>query len=643
MEKIGSIKEIKVDSSRIIQQLSTSTIKDPVDAIVELVTNSDDSYRRLEEKGVKTDGYIGIVTIGDRYINNIICVDHAEGMSERELLSKALVYAASSSGFDEKKHVRGLFGRGLKEAIFGLGEGEITSIKDDKLIKVRVFKEGQKRNRQILNRGTVKTSDRNIILQDIILNIPQNGTCVNIKVDAQKLFSPISIKEKIEKHFALRDILSSPQRHVFLTTIDRAKNKITTQLHYVYPEGKCVVGTDERYEPRLNNEVELLIKESNSPLEEKRFDKQISNCGILIDVEGAVLDNVLFKYESEPAAYYFFGRAKCNKIADYLRKGDFGVLSPDRSGIAWNHPYCKSIKNEIESALKPLIEAKQKELEKGNGVNVPRNFEKVADRIAEQLSNLWEKETEEFGNLPKKERQKLSKENPIIVKPEKANLEVGVYRPFSVYVSSEYYPDPDAIKEVEVSSDNPKIVVNKSKVELGLHKKYSDLYYGVFKVESDSLGELGNIQVMLDDQNIVEVPVAVKPQKKSKKKKKLNPTARGRVFNSIQPNRAPNPIQRVRFNEDTGNIEIFTEFPLVKEIIGPAFQNIASEGGRILLVELLIEVFARTLAINKIQKQGILARDENTFLNLYDEIQKKYSEPIKKIVDEGLFLLLNGI
>jgi DNA topoisomerase VI subunit B len=122
MEKIGSIKEIKVDSSRIIQQLSTSTIKDPVDAIVELVTNSDDSYRRLEEKGVKTDGYIGIVITGDRYINNIICVDHAEGMSERELLSKALVYAASSSGFDEKKHVRGLFGRGLKEAIFGLGE-----------------------------------------------------------------------------------------------------------------------------------------------------------------------------------------------------------------------------------------------------------------------------------------------------------------------------------------------------------------------------------------------------------------------------------------------------------------------------------------------------------------------------------------
>jgi hypothetical protein len=52
-------KDLPIDL-RIVEILSKATIKNLIDGIVELVTNSDDSYRRLEEKGIYRDGKISI-------------------------------------------------------------------------------------------------------------------------------------------------------------------------------------------------------------------------------------------------------------------------------------------------------------------------------------------------------------------------------------------------------------------------------------------------------------------------------------------------------------------------------------------------------------------------------------------------------
>ena len=106
---------------KIISQLSRATIKNIVDGIVELVTNSDDSYKRLEEKRVKTSGKIEI------YVNrkkggiceNLKIKDYAEGMTKEEL-EKAIEFGGETSGFLEGRSVRGLFGRGLKETIVSL-------------------------------------------------------------------------------------------------------------------------------------------------------------------------------------------------------------------------------------------------------------------------------------------------------------------------------------------------------------------------------------------------------------------------------------------------------------------------------------------------------------------------------------------
>ena len=103
---------------------------DIVRALVELVTNSDDSYRRLEAKGVPGSGLIK-VAINRKHQEAIIEVtDEAEGFDDEKMSDRVGTYAADTSGFTDGLSVRGIFGRGLKDAILGLGEGKVQSIID---------------------------------------------------------------------------------------------------------------------------------------------------------------------------------------------------------------------------------------------------------------------------------------------------------------------------------------------------------------------------------------------------------------------------------------------------------------------------------------------------------------------------------
>lgn len=127
-----AIKEIPIAKpSRLIMQDAKSAIQHFSDAVVELVTNSDDSYKRLEENGAKHSGKIEIYVSRAKggKIREFYIQDFAEGIS-REKLEEIIAFGGEVSGFSEGKSVRGLFGRGLKQAIIALeGEAEIFTKK----------------------------------------------------------------------------------------------------------------------------------------------------------------------------------------------------------------------------------------------------------------------------------------------------------------------------------------------------------------------------------------------------------------------------------------------------------------------------------------------------------------------------------
>ncbi|MBW6521826.1 MAG: ATP-binding protein, partial [Desulfoarculaceae bacterium] len=97
-------------------------------ALVELITNSDDSYARLEKTGTQVTGRIRIKYERHQAGALLVVADQAEGMSF-EQASLILTYGGAHSPLARGKgDGRGYFGRGLKQAVYGLGHGWIETI-----------------------------------------------------------------------------------------------------------------------------------------------------------------------------------------------------------------------------------------------------------------------------------------------------------------------------------------------------------------------------------------------------------------------------------------------------------------------------------------------------------------------------------
>jgi HSP90 family molecular chaperone len=112
-----------------LQQADQAIRKDVFRALVEVITNCNDSYSRLEQAGWSVGGEI-IIEVQRKHKNSVIRIfDHAEGMTDSRMDKVVGTYGEATSGIKEDKHVRGMWGRGLKDSIFGLGHGYVRSFK----------------------------------------------------------------------------------------------------------------------------------------------------------------------------------------------------------------------------------------------------------------------------------------------------------------------------------------------------------------------------------------------------------------------------------------------------------------------------------------------------------------------------------
>jgi len=190
-------------SQNIVKQMSFSTIRNITDALVELLTNSDDSYIRLEQENITVNGLIGvwIQRLKGGLVEKLIIKDFAEGM-DRTKLEKAIIFAEQASGIKEGKSVRGFFGRGLKEAIIALGLGRVDTIKNGTFDSAEVWWDKQKNSGQYrLLKQPIKAD------QDIRnkIGIPSgNGTVITISADNPKMKCPDydTFKYHLSWHYA---------------------------------------------------------------------------------------------------------------------------------------------------------------------------------------------------------------------------------------------------------------------------------------------------------------------------------------------------------------------------------------------------------------------------------------------------------
>ena len=198
------IKEETFDiSDRVMITDASDTVRgDLVRALIEFITNSDDSYKRLEAKNAKINGNIDIEY--DRKLDTAILKvrDYAEGLSHEDIIKKVKSYAKQTSGFNESqgsRSVRGLWGRGLRQGLIGLGSGEIHSVKDGKYNGCEIYVKNQRPRIQRFDEVPANKKVR-----DNLLIKKKNGTvvsadCSNIKIIPQYE----GLKERLQNHFEI--------------------------------------------------------------------------------------------------------------------------------------------------------------------------------------------------------------------------------------------------------------------------------------------------------------------------------------------------------------------------------------------------------------------------------------------------------
>lgn len=133
--RVGQVIPIEADK-RYIQHVRSHAIGDVYDALVELITNADDSYNRLfvKKKRSRDGGDILIEHMEQRKGRSCIVIrDKAEGMDSWDFQKSLLRIGAYSSEIGN----RGYMGRGAKDCT-ELGDLTYESIKDNRYYRCKI-------------------------------------------------------------------------------------------------------------------------------------------------------------------------------------------------------------------------------------------------------------------------------------------------------------------------------------------------------------------------------------------------------------------------------------------------------------------------------------------------------------------------
>jgi len=217
-----------------LRQFDTAIRKKPVRALAELITNSDDSYRRLEAEGNDVTGRILVELDRRRDKRTIAVIDDGEGLTDEEMGFKFAEYGASTSGMKESQNVRGYFGKGIKDVLFGMEKGRVKSIKDG-ILYTAEFRWGRDKKPEIrVNKSRKRVTDAT---RDA-LGIPGNGTRVEFEIPGEgSVPRHETLRTRLSSFYMLRTINSSPDRRVVLRTINASGPNYEDEVIYSSPVG----------------------------------------------------------------------------------------------------------------------------------------------------------------------------------------------------------------------------------------------------------------------------------------------------------------------------------------------------------------------------------------------------------------------
>lgn len=484
-------------TKRYIRQNMNKAIRgDVIRALVELITNSDDSYKRLEEKSIKVDGGI-VIEIDRKVTNSILYVrDRAEGMTFEEMKYKIAKIGELTSGFEKGKTIRGLHGRGAKD-IADLGDIRFESIKNDEYTKLTISQDVK------VHIETIKKVSQEIRNK---LKIKKNGTIVSIyTTEGVSISLHESLLKKLSTYYSLRDINSNPRRKLHLIDLNKKRND---PIVYKYPEGEVVYNQQLRINEYPDATINIIIKKHSTPFEREPSNSPYRD-GILIKSSGAIHDCQYFGLESDSLAWRFSGEIVCGYIDTLIydyeireQKKDYKkdknnpmrILDPDRNGLITDHLFTKLLIFECKKILSSLIEQLKTNESPSSRQVTNSNLDNKLTNLSKEISEVFEKDLKELEQdetlLDYGDQTKHLPRGLQIIPAGTIEIVKSKKKTIMVYFVSE---NIDFNTPIKINCDNNQIKINKNQVNL----QKRDLYSGraSFTVESSFENKTATVSV----------------------------------------------------------------------------------------------------------------------------------------------------
>jgi hypothetical protein len=463
----------------------------------ELVTNSDDSYKRMTQP--LTSGAFGqIIIIANRRRRKMLVIDQAEGISKDEMQKKLVPYGEESGDRSAGWRTRSLFGKGLRDVLFTQKGGTVKSVKNSQSAVAEFYYGTERKSKQEKPIVDVKDYpprvDRDLRES---WGIRENGTCVEFRLRDDIRFPKREfLRQKLAGFYMLRMINSNPSRKVSLKYIDSNGEEAFDEIKYLFPAGRLI---DKRtLEMDFGGKrfgIELEIFQAENDLTQGSAGYEDREGGLLVlDEDDNVLDLTLFRYDNDPSASKLFGKLRINGVGEYIRQKlnsnpPEAIVSEDREGFVRGHGFYKKLAATIEAMLGPIVEEEEKKRRSQTGGFAPETlarYEKAIDALNALYQQLVGKADTGGGFTGKTPKLPDYLE---FVRPE-LTIKQKVLTPVALMINCDKFPQGT---QAQVQSDNQNIAAHPERFIIERQSTESPLLVKMLRITGSESGTVGNV------------------------------------------------------------------------------------------------------------------------------------------------------
>jgi hypothetical protein len=447
---------------------------DLINAIIELVTNADDSYCALEDRGaLHAQGSIRIEI--ERHTTEptkLVVRDRAGGMSFEEMKRFIQTEGELHREFNQSNRIRGMFGSGAKE-VTHFGPTIYESIKDNVYTRYEIPRGGgSKTDKPRIGHESADEHREK-------LGIPSTGTVVTIDVDSQQFTIPQynTLRQRLQATPQLQSVLQDQNRRVVLKDLNHPENEDV--LKVVEPTSTLIIDQRElgiigyqEIMSKLNLPVKLTLKRAEEPLNDM--------AGILIKAGRTIFERDQFGQANQAHADLFYGDLDCpflwRLIAEAeARDADNLSLLPSenpsyqiernlnpsrpvsrrrRSGLDRTHPFISRLRSVVQTILNSERQRSVSQQAQHEKPIIDENLRQELSEIADKLGEFLQGE---YGNDRSKDLYTI---------PSSLSLQAGENKSFTVYATPDLVRAHGKLVEAVVIQGEDVVELDESNKEL---------------------------------------------------------------------------------------------------------------------------------------------------------------------------------